>query len=139
MEVAGENIKAKAHEKLLGIQVSSSMNWKTHMSQLNIKLNQRLGLLRRLKNKVPHTKLRIIAEGIFTSVARYGIAVYFKPRLHSDPTCEDQSRLQVAQNKMFRLLAGRKPADRVKVEDLAKQFNMMSMNQMASYYVLLET
>ena len=87
MEVAGENIKAKAHEKLLGIRVSSSMDWKTHINQLNTKLHQRLGLLRRLRSKVPHPKLRIIAEGIFTSVARYGIAVYFKPRLHSDPTC----------------------------------------------------
>ena len=72
-------------------------------------------------------------------MARYGIAVYFKPRLHSDPTCEEQSKLQVAQNKMFRLLAGKKSTDRVRVEDLAKQCNMMSMNQMASYHVLLET
>ena len=103
------------------------------------KLHQRLGILRRLKNKVPQSKLRIIAEAIFTSVARYGIAVYFKPRLHLDPTSEEQTKLQVTQNKMLRLLAGRRPSDRVRVEDLSKRFNMMSMNQMASYHVLLET
>ena len=40
---------------------------------------------------------------------------------------------------MFRLLAGKKPSDRVRVEDLSKKFNMMSMNQMASYHVLVET
>ena len=139
MEVAGESITAKSCEKLLGIQVSSSMDWKIHMSKLQIKMNQRLGLLRRLKNKVPHTKLKIIAEALFTSVARYGIAVYFKPRLHWDPTCEDQTRLQIVQNKMLRLLAGKKLLDKVRVEELAKRFNMMSMFQMASYHVLVET
>ena len=139
MEIAGENITAKDSEKLLGIHVSSSMDWKTHISKLQIKLHQRLGLLRRLKNKVPNSKLKIIAEAIFTSVARYGIAVYFKPRLHSDPTCEDQTKLQVIQNKMLRLLAGKKPADKVRVEDISKKFGVMSMNQMASYHVIMET
>ena len=139
MEVAGENIQAKASEKLLGIQVSSSMDWKAHISQLQTKLHQRLGILRRLKSKVPGPKLRIIAEAIFTSVARYGIAVYFKPRLHLDPTCEEQTKLQVIQNKMIRLLAGKKPADKARIEDLSKEFNVMSMNQMASYHVLIET
>ena len=132
-------ITAKDSEKLLGIHVSSSMNWKTHISKLQTKLHQRLGILRRLKNKVPNSKLKIIAEAIFTSVARYGIAVYYKPRLHSDPSCEDQTKLQVVQNKMLRLLAGKRPVDKVKVEDLAKKYGVMSMNQMASYHVLLET
>ena len=139
MEVAGENLTAKTNEKLLGIQVSSSMDWKTHIKQLQTKMHQRLGILRRLKNKVPNSKLKIIAEAIFTSVARYGIAVYYKPRMHGDPTCEEQTKLQVIQNKMFRLLAGKKPSDKVKVEDLARQFGIMSMNQMATYHVLLET
>ena len=102
-------------------------------------MHQRLGILRRLKNKVPNTKLKIIAEAIFISVARYGIAVYYKPRMHGDPTCEEQTKLQIIQNKMLRLLAGKKPADKVKVEDLAGQFGIMSMNQMATYHVLLET
>ena len=139
MKVAGENLTAKTHEKLLGIQVSSSMDWKTHIKKLQTKMHQRLGILRRLKNKVPNSKLKIIAEAIFTSVARYGIAVYYKPRLHGDPTCEEQTKLQVIQNKVLRLLAGKKPVDKVKVEDLAKQFSIMSMNQMATYHVLLET
>ena len=67
------------------------------------------------------------------------IAVYYKPRLHSDPTCEEQTKLQVIQNKMLRLLAGKRPADKVRIEDLSRKFNMMSMNQMASYHVLMET
>ena len=48
LEIAGEDITAKDSEKLLGIHVSSSMNWKTHISKLQTKLHQRLGILRRL-------------------------------------------------------------------------------------------
>ena len=80
-------------------------------------------------NKVPYTKLKIISEAIFTSVARYGIAVYYKPRLHSDPTCEEQTKLQVVQNKMLRLLAGKRLIDKVRLEELAKRYNMMSISR----------
>ena len=139
MEIAGEKLKSKESEKLLGIKVSSDMSWKCHIDYICSKMNQRLSILRRLKNKVPQEKLRIIAGAIFTSVARYGIAVYSKPRLHSDPLREDLQRLQVIQNKMFRLLAGKKLPDKVRVENLGKKFNMMSINQMTCYHTLTET
>ena len=139
MEIAGEKLKSKESEKLLGIKVSSDMSWKCHIDYICSKMNQRLSILRRLKNKVPQEKLRIIAGAIFTSVARYGIAVYSKPRLHSDPLREDLKRLQVIQNKMFRLLAGKKLPDKVRVENLGKKFNMMSINQMTCYHTLTET
>ena len=108
MEIAGEQITSADSEKLLGLHFSSAIDWKIHLDKLISKLNQRLGILRRLKPKVPQDKLRIIGEAIFTSVARYGISVYMKPRLHSDAACEELNRLQIVQNKMFRLLAGKK-------------------------------
>ena len=40
---------------------------------------------------------------------------------------------------MFRLLAGKKLKDKVRVQELSKRFNMMSINQMACYHVLVET
>ena len=139
MPIAGENLTSKESEKLLGVQVSSDLSWRCHIDYICSKMNQRLGILRRLRNKVPQEKLRIIAGAIFTSVARYGIAVYSKPRLHSDPLREDLQKLQVIQNKMFRLLAGKSLLDKVCVEDLGKKFNMMSINQMACYHTLTET
>ena len=117
MEIAGEVLKSKAFEKLLGVRIASDLGFKSHIDNLCGKMNQRLSILRRLKNKVPQEKLRIIAGAIFTSVARYGIAVYSKPRLHAEPMREDLHKLQVIQNKMFRLLAGKKLLDKVRVED----------------------
>ena len=89
--------------------------------------------------KIPLKKLKIIAEAIFTSVARYGIAVYSKPRLHSDPMVEDLHKLQVTQNKLFRLLDGKSKKDKVNVERIAKKFELMSINQMTCYHILMET
>ena len=139
MEIAGEELKSQEHEKLLGIRVASDMSFKNHIENVCGKMNQRLSILRRLNNKIPQEKLRIIAGAIFTSVARYGIAVYSKPRLHSDPMSEDTHKLQVIQNKMFRLVTGKTLLDRVRVEDLGRKLAMMSINQMTCYHILTET
>ena len=53
--------------------------------------------------------------------------------------CVEQDKLQVIQNKMLRLLSGKKLKDKVRVEKLARDFNQMSMNQMSCYHVLVET
>ena len=139
MEIAGEELTSVDKEKLLGIKVASNLGWKNHIEYVCGKMEQRLSILRRLKNKVPQEKLKVIANAIFTSVARYGIAVYSRPRMHEDPSCGELQKLQVIQNKMFRLLAGKKLQDRVKVERLGKQFGIMSINQMTCYHTLLES
>ena len=139
MEIAGEELTSVDNEKLLGIKVSSNLGWKHHIEYICEKMEQRLSILRRLKNKIPQEKLRIVANSIFSSVARYGIAVYSRPRLHIDPACGELNRLQVIQNKLFRLLAGKKLQDKVRVESLGKKFGIMSINQMTSYHTLLET
>ena len=139
MEIAGETITSVPSEKLLGLHFSSAIDWRVHIDSVILRLNQRLGILRRLRCKLPQQKLKIIADAIFTSVARYGIAVYSKPRLHSDPIVEDLHKLQVTQNKMFRLLDGKSKKDKIKVECLAKKFGMMSINQMTCYHILMET
>ena len=139
MEIAGEKLTSVDKEKLLGIKIASNLGWKSHIEYVCGKMEQRLSILRRLKNKVPHDKLRVIANAIFTSVPRYGISVYSRARLHGDPSCGELQRLQIIQNKMFRLLAGKKLQDKVRVESLGKQFGIMSINQMTCYHTLLES
>ena len=65
--------------------------------------------------------------------------MYSRPRLHSDPLWGDLGSLQVVQNKMLRLLAGKRLLDKVRVADLGKKFNVMSINQMTCYHNLIET
>ena len=89
---------------------------------------------------MPFETLSIIAESIFNAKLRYGIAVYFKPRLsEGDEICKIQEPLQVLQNDMLRELFGHKRADKVNMEKLRKNQGMLSVNQPASYHILIET
>ena len=137
--IGGENVESKESDKLLGLQVSSKLNWKLHQEKLCITLRQRLGLLRRIKCKVPKEKLIIIAEAIFTSKIRYGLPVYYRPRItEEDSSCKSQEAIQVLQNDMLRMVAGYKRSDRINMRELREKFRMMSVNQLACYHILME-
>ena len=66
-------------EKLLGLNINSDFEWSTHIEKINIELKKRIGLLRRIRHRIPKRKIVIIAEAIFNSKVRYGIAVYLRP------------------------------------------------------------
>ena len=98
-------VKSKDEEKLLGLRINSSLDWKSHINYLCNILKQRIALLKRIKLRVPTETLRVIADAIFNAKLRYGIAVYFKPRLNEeDESCKIQEPLQVPQNDMLREL-----------------------------------
>ena len=67
MNVGGEVLKSKETEKLLGLNISSNLDWQKHVDLLCITLKQRLGILARTKTKVNKATLKIIAEAIFMS------------------------------------------------------------------------
>ena len=75
--IGGESVDSKDHEKLLGLQVSSSLDWKTHIHHLCSTLKQRLGMLKRIQQRLPREELILVAEAIFNSRIRYGIAVFY--------------------------------------------------------------
>ena len=131
---------SKDHEKLLGLQVSSSLDWKTHIQHLCSTLKQRLGMLKRIQQRLPREELILVAEAIFNSRIRYGIPVFYKPRLAlQDEVSTIQEPIQVAQNDMIRQLFGHKRSDRINMEKLRKELKMLSVNQLACYHILLET
>ena len=97
-DIGGEALESKNNEKLLGLQISGNLDWKTHTNELSIKLKQRLGLLKRIKYKINKDKLPVVAEAIFNSKIRYGLAVYGRPRMEE----EEPQELQKV-NWMFKL------------------------------------
>ena len=126
-------------EKLLGVQVSSNLDWNTHIKKLCGSLKQRLGLLRRIKHKIPANKLRIVAEAIFTSKIRYAIAVYLNPRLSGEESVSTNlQRLQVLQNDMLRVIHGKKRSDHLNMTKLRRDLKVFSVNQLTCYHVLVE-
>ena len=79
-------------------------------------------MLKRIQQRLPREELILVAEAIFNSRIRYGIVVFYKPRLTlQDETCVIQEPIQVAQNDMIRQLFGHKRSDRINMEKLRKE------------------
>ena len=98
-------------------------------------LRRRIGILKRIKQKVPADKLSIIADAIFNSVIRYGIAVYLVPTyekedLKARKLCSETNSLQIIQNNMLRIIHGLRISHRVNMLELRTKIKMMSVNQM---------
>ena len=139
-DIGGKTLESKDNEKLLGLRINSSLDWKSHINYLTSTLNQRTAMLKRIKQRVPIETLKTIADAIWNSKLRYGIAVYYKPRLtNNDEKCTIQEPLQVLQNDMIRELFGYKRKDRVNMDSLRAAQKMLSVNQIACYHILLET
>ena len=141
--IGGETVVSTDSEKLLGIHINSNFDWNTHIEKLVIKLKQRMCTLKRIKKRVPKDKLIIIAEAIFNSKIRYGIAAYLIPIFErEDVKMEKLSKhakeLQVVQNSMVRVILGLKRANRVNMKEQRKKINMLSVNQMAVYHTVME-
>ena len=141
--IGGEKITSTDSEKLLGLHINSSFEWNTHIEKLVIELKKRMGLLKRIKQRVPKEKLIIIAEAIFNSKIRYGIAAYLIPifereEVKSEKLSPHAKELQVVQNSMVRVIQGLKRANHVNMKKERDKLKMLSVNQMAVYHTVME-
>ena len=141
--VGGEKLISQYSEKLLGLHINSDFNWSTHIEKISIELKKRTGLLRRIRNRIPKEKIVMIAEAIFNSLIRYGVAVYLNPvydeedlKLKRLP--KNTVVLQTLQNNMIRVIFGIKKQKHVKMIHVREKLKLMSVNQMAVYHTLLE-
>ena len=60
--VGGESLVSTHSEKLLGLHINSDFEWSTHIDKLSIELKKRIGLLRRIRKRIPIEKIYMIAE-----------------------------------------------------------------------------
>ena len=85
----------------------------------------------------------MIADAIFNSKIRYGIALYLKPTSETEEVkarhlSTEARKLQIIQNNMIRMIFSYKPLDKVNMEELREKIGMFSVNQMNCYHVLIE-
>ena len=93
--------------------------------------------------RIPKEKVVIIAEAIFNSLLRYGVAVFLKPvydeeDLKMEKLPKDTAVLQKIQNSMLRVVYGLKLKNRVNMKKVREEIKMMSVNQISVYHTLLE-
>ena len=128
------------HTKLLGIIIEESQEWNHHFKSLKSSLNQRLFMIRRIKNQIPGTKLISIVHCLWISKLRYGLQLCSKVRMHeTDPKSTTMKGLQLTQNRLLRVLNNSKTKDRIPTSTLLKKFDLLSVNQLAGQIKLIET
>ena len=86
----------------------------------------------------------MIAEAIFNSKIRYGIAVYLcsifdEEDLKVKKLSKNASVLQTLQNSMIRVIFGMRKKQHINMENIRQKLKMMSVNQMCNYHTILET
>ena len=85
----------------------------------------------------------MIAEAIFTSKIRYGVALFLKPvfdneELKMQKLPDNTRALQVIQNDMIRTIFGLKIQNCINMKHIREKYKLMSVNQMTIYHSLLE-
>ena len=88
---------------------------------------------------VPRYLLKRVAEGIFMSKLRYGLAVFWPVRTKiDDPHSPAVKGIKVVFNRMLRILCGTVKQDRVSVKRMLEQLGWLSINQVAAEIRLTE-
>ena len=88
--------------KYLGVVIDENLSWKSHIEKLQLKVSQRLGILRRIKHLLPKHARIIFVNTMITSLLDYGSLVWGdkKNKIMMDS-------LQVLHNKAAKLVLDR--------------------------------
>lgn len=99
IELDGVIITNSNYTKFLGLWIDDKLDWQIHLSKLQIKLNQSLGLLKRAKKMLNLNGLLSLYYAHFVSHLTYGILIW-------GSMTKDQwlTKLQKIQNKCLKLL-----------------------------------
>ena len=141
VRIDNTEIQESRSERILGIQVQSSLLWDDHISKVTSKVNYGLATVRQLRGLMTKKALTMIAEGIVLSHICYGISVYLNEGVRmneSDSTNKNMQKLQVKQNDCMRLILNKNRKDLVTKEELLQGCNFTSVNHMAASATLME-
>ena len=131
-------------EKLLGMVISRDLKWASHIygkGGLLSQLNQALYMVRRLACHLHKARLKQVGESLWMSRVRYCLPLFYGQvrLLETDPESKMAKDLQVAQNKLLRVITGTNLSQRLPTAKLLEMTGMLSINQLAAEMRLLET
>ena len=139
LRIGNEVIVESSDQKLLGITIDSNLKWESHIRNLVRKLNFRLFTLRRIKEKIPISMMKSVADGIFMSHIRYALPLYCPVKIEEDdPTSSSIANLKKVFNDCLRLLLGKFISDEVSIKSMLDELGWLSINQLAAETRLIE-
>ena len=129
--MAENEVQSVQHARLLGLKIINILSWKEHIKEVCTELNQRVGVLKRLRYEFSKNNLKMLADGLVLSKILYGISIYSQTRLQAnDPPIGLIHKLQVIQNKAMRIVLRKKRLDKIPIKDLLEEMGWLSVNQL---------
>ena len=126
-------MKEENSQRILGVEVSRDLKWKTHEHNIHSTLRQRVLMLKKLSFNLPRDCLWRIIDGLIMSTARYCIPLYGQIKTQQTSTT---SAIQVQLNNAMRVALGVKRSDHVPIQELLDRTNCLSHNQMCAQATL---
>ena len=108
--------------KFLGIWIDQDLNWLTHFQKVNLKIQNNIMLLNRLKNVLTTHALKLIYYAQINSHLQYGILNWGNML-----TVTQIDKLQKLQNKCIRIVAKK---DKVNVALCRKELKILSVSEL---------
>ena len=142
VKVGDEEIKESESERVLGVQLSNNLEWKTHIDKVNERMSMGIYTLKRLQPLLSTKHLQNIAEGLIMSHTRYCAPVYLSGKVRTkenETQGQDMKKLQTQQNNALRIALKKNRRDHIKIADMLEATGSLSVNQMVCYSTLIET
>ena len=96
-------------------------------------MNKRTFNLRRISNQIPKKEVLKVVQCIWMSKLRYGLQLCNQvPTKADDTSCKLMNQIQVAQNKMLRMMYRVTLKDHITLASLLQKYNLSSVNQLAA-------
>ena len=84
VKIGDTSVQVEKNGKLLGLDLSDDLAWNHHIDILTRSLNQRISIIRRLKEILSPAQLISVGEALVKNKIQYGIVVYSIIRLSSN-------------------------------------------------------
>ena len=125
--------------KLLGVTIDERQKWKEQINDLTNALNKRTFAIRRISNQLPKNEVLKVVQCLWMAKLRYSLQLCNQVRTKSeDPSNLQMDAVQVAQNKMLRMLDWITLKDHVSSQSLLQKYKLLSVNQLAAQIKLVE-
>ncbi|EDO26716.1 predicted protein, partial [Nematostella vectensis] len=102
VSISNYNVSNVSNFKYLGVFISSDLTWSEHVEYLSGKINQRLGLLRRIKHLLPFRARLLYYNSLVLPLFEYADLVWGDKH-----NVTIMSNLQILQNKAAKIILDR--------------------------------
>jgi hypothetical protein len=140
--VNNNNVSPSNELELLGVRFDTNLSTKPQERRLATAVRQRASLIARLTHHLPRGPyLRQLAHGLVMGKVGYATSIFVRPRLSEDdaPHSPELRAVQIALNDVARSLSGLKRTDHVRVAELLGAAGILSLNQVATKAMALES